>query len=642
MIAHGTGVLMGRPPVLARRRLRWAIVGGLLAGNAATAIAQPAVSIARFQRPPVLDGRLSDPEWRQATRFSAFKTLHPRAGGEPSESTVVYLAYDHDRLYAGVRSIDRGADSIRTEATDADGAFHDDWTAFCLDPHDQGLDAYYFLITPAGFKVTGVLGPQGGPVQTADRAWSSTVRRTANGYSVEMVIPLAQLPYRSADSVRMAFKVARSIARRGEEMDLPAIDPDRAHVAQFQPILLTGIAASTAPYDRPLFDARAAYRDKVARLAQSGDSTMEGRVRGWGDASVFDDRVFPSRPLWRSPTPTHFARHLDAGKVASRLANFEYMPHHRIGDLDTFLTRIQTTSFVVIRDDTVIYERYFNGWGRDSVFTSFSVAKSFVSTLVGIAIDRGVIGSVNDTITRYLPELARRDARFNRITIRDLLRMASGLRYVEDEDPYDNRWTYLPPDLRGSAFERSTIVEEPGKRWLYNNYNPLLLGMILERASRRRVTGLLQDWIWNPLGMEHGGSWSIDSRAHGFEKMESGINARPVDFAKLGALYLHGGRWNGRQIVSAAWVRDATQPWPDPPGYYEDQGFFGRGGHYFGYFWWGDTRGGGESDFHTVGNKGQYIWCSPQKHLVVVRTGMEFGIGTGAWLRLFRELSDQF
>jgi CubicO group peptidase (beta-lactamase class C family) len=126
------------------------------------------------------------------------------------------------------------------------------------------------------------------------------------------------------------------------------------------------------------------------------------------------------------------------------------------------------------------------------------------------------------------------------------------------------------------------------------------------------------------------------------DRGQSGINARPLDFAKLGSLYLHDGAWNDRRVVSAGWVHDATRPWPDPPGYYIDQGFFGPGGHYFGYFWWGDTRSGGPSDFHTVGNKGQFIYCSPQKHLVIVRTGMEYGISSVTWLRLSRQLADQF
>lgn len=613
-----------------------------LIGFGHPAPAQHGAVIARFDRAPVLDGTLSDPEWRQATRFTGFKTLHPQAGKEPTESTEVYLAYDRVTLYVGIRSFDRRPDSIASPGVTLDDVWHGDWVAFGLDAQNQGLDALFFLVTPAGYKAAGVLGFDGGPVQVTQRDWSSAVRRTADGYTAEMAIPLAGLPYRSSDSVEMAFKIARQIGRSGEEMDFPEIDPDRPHIAQLQPIVLTGVAPSVAPYGRPLFDARAAYREKAQRLAQSGDSTMDQRVAAWGDASVFDALIFPARRLTPSATPFRYPRHLETDSVAARFAHLEYLPGRPIGDLAAFLNRTETTSLIVIHDDTLIYERYFNGWGPESVFTSFSVAKAFVATLVGIAIDRGLIHSVGDSITRYLPELARRDPRFNRITIRDLLRMASGLRYVEDEEPYDNRWTYLPPDLRRAALERSMIVAEPGTRWLYNNYNPLLIGMMLERVSHRTVTELLQRWIWDPLGMQDGGSWSLDSRAHGFEKMESGINARPVDFAKLGSLYLHDGVWNGRRVVSAGWVHDATQPWLEPAGYYEDQGFFGPGGHYFGYFWWGDTRSGGPSDFHTVGNKGQFIYCSPEKHLVIVRTGMEYGVSSSTWLRLFRQFADQF
>lgn len=605
------------------------------------AVAQRAMAITRLGNPPAMDGTLDDPAWRQATAFAAFKTLHPQPGRQPSESTEVYLAYDRANLYVGVRSFDRHLDSLSTKAATPEDAWHGDWIAFCLDAANQGLDALYFLVTPAGTRLAGALGFDGGPVQVAQREWSSAVRITPDGYTAELAIPLAQLPYRSGDSVVMAFKLARQIGRSREEMDYPEINPDRPHIAQLHPILLTDVVPSAARYDRPLFDARAAYREQTRRLARTGDSTMAERVEAWGDASVFDAKVFPSRPLARSTGPRRYPEHLKTDSVAAMLGHLEYLPGRAIGRLDDFLSRTQTTSLIVIQDDTIIYQQFFNGWGPDSIFTSFSVAKAFVSTLVGIAIDRGLIHGVADTITRYLPELARRDPRMGRITIRDLLRMASGLRYVEDEEPYDNRWTYLPPDLRRSALERSTIVEEPGKRWLYNNYNPLLLGMILERVSHRTVTDLLQRWIWDPLGMQHAGSWSLDSRAHGFEKMESGINARPVDFAKLGSLYLNDGVWNGRRVVSAEWVHDATQPWPDPPGYYEDQGFFGPGGHYFGYFWWGDTRSGGESDFHTVGNKGQFIYCSPQTHIVIVRTGMDFGVGSVTWLRLFRQLAEQ-
>lgn len=589
-----------------------------------------------------MDGTLTDPVWRHATTFVDFKTLHPRFGEAPSERTEIYLGYDHANIYVGVHAFDRAPDSIRAVATTPDLVWADDLVAFCLDPQDQGLDAYFYLVTAAGTRASGTLAADGDPTPTTGLRWSSAVRRTPDGYTAEMRIPLGHLPYPRGDSVGMAFKVVRVISRRSEEVDSPPIDPDQPHVAQFRRIVLERIARAIVPDDRPLFDVRAAYREKLRLIAEHGDTTLDERVRAYGDASVLDYLIFPARQLRASAAPFRFARAAAPDSIDRRLADVEYLSGRRIGDFERFLARTQTTSFIVIRNDTILYERYFNGWGRDSIFTSFSVAKAFVSTLVGIAIDHGQIHSVTDPITTYLPELARRDPRFSRITIRDLLRMSSGLRYVEDEPPHDDQRTYMDPDLRRAALEGSVIAEEPGRRWLYNNYNPLLLGVILERVSGRSVTAQLQDELWGPLGMEYAGSWSLDSRADGFEKMESGINARAIDFAKLGRLLLNHGRWGAAQVVSEGWVRDATQPGPEPAGYYEDQGFFGPGGHYFSYFIWGDRRDGGESDFHTVGNKGQYIYCSPQKHLIIVRTGIQYGIPSSRWLRVFRELADQY
>jgi CubicO group peptidase (beta-lactamase class C family) len=611
-------------------------------GAAPSAAAQSPVRIAKLHRPPAMDGTLNDPAWRGASVFTDFKTLHPRAGRNPSERTEVHLAYDHANLYVGLRSLDRSADSIRAVATGPESAFDDDWVAFCVDSRDQGVDAFFFLVTPGGVRVNGTLDANGSVTPTTGLTWSSAVKRGSAGYTVEMVIPLAQLAYGGGDRVGMAFKAVRSISRGSEEVDSPAIDPERPHVAQFRRIVLAGIDRSLRSADHPLFDVRAALREKLRLIAMLGDTTLDERVRAYGDASVLDYLIFPERPVHASRAPFVFPRAGGGDSVGRRFAREEYLPGRRVGDVERFLDGTLTTAFIVIRNDTILYEKYFNGWGRDSVFTSFSVAKAFVSTLVGVAVDRGLIHSVADPITAYLPELARRDPRFARITIRDLLRMSSGLRYVEDDPPHDDQRTYMDPDLRRAGLDGSAIVEEPGGHWLYNNYNPLLLGMVLERVSGRSVTDLLQTEIWEPLGMEFGGSWSLDSRADGFEKMESGINARAIDYAKLGSLFLGHGMWNGRRIVSASWIAEASQPWPAPAGYYTDEDFFGRGGHYFGYFIWGDRRDGGESDFHTVGNKGQYVYVSPQKHLIIVRTGIQFGIPSSRWLRLFRELADQF
>ena len=217
-------------------------------------------------------------------------------------------------------------------------------------------------------------------------------------------------------------------------------------------------------------------------------------------------------------------------------------------DLDAFLTDTQTQALLVIKDDQVVLERYVNGWQRDSMVTSFSVAKSFVSTLVGIAIEEGAIHSLDDPITDYLPELLERDRRFEQITIRHLLLMSSGLEYDESGSFMfngDDPLTTYHPDQRHLALTNTRIGGPPGRSFSYNKYHPQLLGMILERATGMSVTAYTQSRLWDPLGMEFDGAWTLDSEASGFEKMEAGLNARAVDFAKLGRLFLHEGAWDG-------------------------------------------------------------------------------------------------
>ncbi len=244
-------------------------------------------------------------------------------------------------------------------------------------------------------------------------------------------------------------------------------------------------------------------------------------------------------------------------------------------DLESFLRSTETTAFLVVKDDDLLYEHYFNGYDHGSTQTSFSVAKSFASALVGIAVEDGTI-ALDDPITDYLPELKERDARFDKITIRHLVSMSSGLRYEEQGTPWsDDTETYYAPDLRQLALSDSEIVGPPGERWHYNNFNPLVMGMILERATSQHVAEFMEARLWQPLGAEADASWSLDSVASGFEKMESGINARAIDFAKLGSLYLHGGEWNGRRILPTSWVRESTsvsvEHDPSPA---------------YGYWWW--------------------------------------------------------
>lgn len=365
------------------------------------------------------------------------------------------------------------------------------------------------------------------------------------------------------------------------------------------------------------------------------------RALVWQGSDAFDWQKFPSHSL-------------NAGHTAYQ---FRAAPDPRVPELlgqlsgtdnwERFLEEKHTQAFLVVQDGTILYENYFNNTQRDSIVTSFSVAKSFTSALIGIAIQEGYIHSVNDPITMYLPELSTRDSRFKDITIQHLLLMASGLEYKSFRPLLlnsDDILTTYYPDQRKLALENTNIVEPPGVHYRYNKYHPQLLGMILERTTGMPVTSYLQTKIWNPLGMEYAGSWSVDSTASDFEKMETGVNARAIDFAKFGVLFLNGGSWQGKQIISKDWVNESTCPlFPkDYSDYYTDWYQLLPGQGSYKYLWYSLAREGNSYDFAAEGDKGQFIYVSPQKNLVIVRNGIEYGIASAEWFQLFYEFASKF
>ncbi len=365
------------------------------------------------------------------------------------------------------------------------------------------------------------------------------------------------------------------------------------------------------------------------------------RVLVWQDSDAFDWQKFPNHPLSASPTPYHFASTPDprVEELLTQLSSAD--------DWDNFMETNGTQAFIVIQDGMVLYENYYNNTQRDSIVTSFSVAKSFGSALIGKAIEEGYINSADDPITNYLPELAERDPQFNEITIRHLLLMASGLEYTEmrpllfnGDDPLTTYFT----DQRKIALENTYIIDPPGLYFQYNKYHPQLLGLILERTTGMTVTNYLQTRLWDPLGMEFDGSWSTDSKDSDFEKMETGVNARAIDFAKFGILYLNGGLWEGRQVLPKEWVDESTKPLlpENYSSYYNDWVKAMPGQGYYKYMWWGMAREGDYYDFTAEGDKGQFIYVSPQKHMVIVRNGTEYGIPSEEWLELFYEFAGQY
>ncbi len=392
-------------------------------------------------------------------------------------------------------------------------------------------------------------------------------------------------------------------------------------------------------------------RSLLLLLLLSLSSCHVGRFFIWNFADIRDHKKFPSQPVAASATPFYFK---DGNAQTLRLPKYI----HYKNDSLPFEDRIEkdgTVAFLIIRNDSILYEKYFNHYDSSDVVPSFSAAKSFVSALIGIAIDEGKIKSIHDPITNYLPEL--KDPGYKKITIEHLLQMRSGIKFNESYvNPFGDAAKYYYGRNLKKYLINQPLESGPDEEFNYLSINTQLLGWIVERATGKPLAQYLQEKIWQPLGMESPTSWSVDSKKHQMAKGFCCINARAIDFAKFGRLYLNKGNWNGQQIVSEAWV-DSSVTLKDYRNYY-----------LYSYQWW-HTRDFAEyrdstqltgtysranfqigkppketpyvikpaGDFFAEGHLGQFIYVYPEKNIIIVRLGKKYGVTP--WSRLFRDIA---
>jgi CubicO group peptidase (beta-lactamase class C family) len=357
-------------------------------------------------------------------------------------------------------------------------------------------------------------------------------------------------------------------------------------------------------------------------LSIADSPTYAWRVLRYGESDIEDYKIFPERPI----QPGTSVSVLPGGDPLSLSeVTYEYEGETHRDSLDGLLEKTDTRAFLIVQDDEVRLAEYLNS-SPDDIHTSFSSAKSFDSAMIGAAIAEGYIDSVDDLVIKYIPEMAGRG--LDTLTIRDLLLMNSGIQYAEgDELPFymapfaDDAATYYSSDMRQLALSVQADGGQIGEAFHYNNFHPLLEGLIIERATGMPVAEYLQDRFWQPMGAEAAGSWSLDSESSGFEKMESGINAHALDFARFGLIFLHDGRWNGTQILPEAWVRESTQPLRPDARDWRTSSFWPDYGGYYKYHWWGINNDDGSYDFYAKGKFDQIVYVAPRKNAVVVRLG---------------------
>ncbi|HEU4472043.1 MAG TPA: serine hydrolase [Flavisolibacter sp.] len=344
-----------------------------------------------------------------------------------------------------------------------------------------------------------------------------------------------------------------------------------------------------------------------------------------------DHQKLPSVPVSAAEQPFLFTE-ATAASSYSRLQNF----------LDSNLASSLTAAFLVIKNDSIIYERYFGGFDRSSLLPSFSVAKSFVSTLIAIAVDEGKIKSLQEPVTNYLPELQKRDRRFSKITLQHLLDMRSGIRFNEGGYGLKDDAIKLGfrPNLRKHSL-KLMIEKDPGGDFNYQSINTELLALCLEEATGKKISAYLQEKIWQPLGMEYGATWNTDGKKRKQEIAFAGLNATARDFAKIGKLYLDKGSWKGKQILASSWTelpanKDTMDKWDG----YKNQ-------------WWGNFNysfikdsavspeylaalsarfqvtkvsnayrvASSSGAFHAQGILGQFVYINPANRVIIVRLG---------------------
>ncbi len=342
-------------------------------------------------------------------------------------------------------------------------------------------------------------------------------------------------------------------------------------------------------------------------------------IRLWRVTHLFDkDRIVWSFQNMDQLFPTQT---IEGGAPISEFARVEYtLPGsfaygEKTFETEAFLADAQTTSLLILHNDKILYERYFLGHATDKTHIAWSVSKSFLSALFGIAIAEGDIESIEEPLTDYLPEL--KGSGYDGVRIKDVLQMSSGVGFNEDYGDPDSDINRMGEALAlgqtllefAGTLER---VPPPGTMQHYVSIDTQVLGTLLVRATGKSLTEYTSEKLWKPMGMESKAYWMVDGA--NMEMAFGGLNVGLRDFARLGRLYLHRGNWNGKQIVPAAWI-DASIT-PDAPHLMPGEKPGGQRMGY-GYQWWIPEEWTG--DYMALGVYNQMIYVDPSSHLVVAR-----------------------
>ena len=326
----------------------------------------------------------------------------------------------------------------------------------------------------------------------------------------------------------------------------------------------------------------------VSKIYLTGHSTAY-----LSDYKHFDNNILPA-----SDNPQAWPKHDNYNSISlpETLEN-----HHK---------KTQTVAFIIIKNDSIYFEKYYDGYGPKSKSNSFSVAKSYISALMGKAIMEGYIESLDQKVIDFIPELKGPYA--DQVSIGDLSSMASGQRWDEAYySPFSvTTAAYFVKDLSKLILEQP-IDEMPGKKFVYKSGTTQLLGMVIAKATGKNLTNYFFESFWNPMGSEFEGYWQVDSSKMGVEKAYCCIASNARDFARLAKLYKNYGKWNDKVLLDSTFiVKSLKKRFSESPEY--------------GYGWW-LKEFKGQKIFMMRGHLGQYVITFPDENLILVRLGKSKG-----------------
>jgi len=275
------------------------------------------------------------------------------------------------------------------------------------------------------------------------------------------------------------------------------------------------------------------------------------------------------------------------------------------------IEHLETIAYLIIVNDSIRLEYYWNSYNQDSHTNAFSMAKSIVSVLVGIAIDEGKINNVDQKVGDFIDSY--KVGNNAKLSIKHLLTMSSGINFNES---YSNPFAFPAKAYFGNnlkeLIEEYNVVDEPGIEFEYLSGNTQLLGFVLEKTTGMKISDYAAEKLWAPLGAKNIAFWSLD-KENGDEKAYCCFNSNARDFARIGQLYLKSGNWNGKQLISSDYVKTSIKTANLKE---KDGSKLQR----YGYSWWmADYRG--DHVFLMEGLKGQYVAVIPSKNAVLVRLG---------------------